>query len=661
MTPSTALLIASVAVPPACLVVGFAALAWWWRRAQRRLQRDVLLYAAEQQQYKVTWPTAVPPGAEQHARTVDTRRMSGISIATTTSQDGSRVLARRSRDISSYDGSIGGMSEHALARRTSRPALSRPSSRRLSRPSSQDQHGVEAVTVRRNGSDLAHRDWSSELHDGAGDEDERTEELADQAAGVPGSADRISRSFAEHRAAEREERAARRRGSVFPTPLLPFDDAAGQFIAVQQPIRPPLAYQATPHHPHLYYSPASSPRRSRSGASRATGSSGGHGRSTRVNTAAPPPPLTLPQAPQLPVFVHSPAFPPCASTSSFPSNPLFDVPMHKSEGHHTSSTLHSGPYFRPTTRSEPSHVDTALFRASSSPSLRPHRQRPNPPSALHLSQQHLPRSSADFYISTSPVTSDSVLFFPSGEYLPPLPLSPAWPPPSPRTPRTPISPVSPVSPTAPHSAASPTITEFPVPSIPRPPRYRPPPADRFSSQHDSTRSLPSSTFGRTPSSPTAAPSVSSKWSFRRRPSASVSTTSHARWSKSSFSVSASGRAEKETRVKKELLAPLSASVRAAAKGAVEEEEKTEGNGEGGKEGPGDEEKKEEEGRVRVSSVGTLGSQVARGEGVGKVGNEVGVLTPTNPDPRSSTTASSARPSGDLSGRPSTETAPLPSS
>ncbi|GAA6009823.1 hypothetical protein JCM10207_002122 [Rhodosporidiobolus poonsookiae] len=119
--------------------------------------------------------------------------------------------------------------------------------------------------------------------------------------------------------------------------------------------------------------------------------------------------------------------------------------------------------------------------------------------------------------------------------------------------------------------STPPLTDFPVPTFPRPTRFRPPISYRTTGTSLSNRSLPSSSFHSSThavvSPLTTTPS--SRWSFRRQRTSSSNPTSSTglRWSGSWGKLRMSGGAGAEEgggkRVSTELLAPLSASVRQA--------------------------------------------------------------------------------------------------
>ncbi|GAA5970458.1 hypothetical protein JCM11641_001720 [Rhodosporidiobolus odoratus] len=657
-----ALVIASVVVPPTCLLAGLTAFACWWKRVRRRLPPPPPPTPhSDKHKYTVTSPSTLPtPRAwnDDNGARSRSQRNSNLSITTLMGVDGSKGLDRRSRIVSESVAAVDG--EQASWDGQPLSSLSPPSRPPCSASSiehtfaAQQQHLQQPqqmeMAKQRDAFDSSRRDWSSEFDhtaEGEGDgEEERTEELASASVSteaVPGSAEWMGRTPAAGLTVVGQgKKEERRNGSTFSLPGSTHPHAA-PLDSFRMDYLPRSRYSSPPQ-------TDSGLGRSRSGKSDGTAASssyGGHRSSNHHSEPVPPLPDSFaspPQSPSLPSV--SPTFPPPPSNTAsrqsltvFPSNPLFNPPMHASTA--SQSEPH---YLRQPTRSAPTLLETALLRPSSSPELRPHRQRTGPLAtlaSLHSLQTREHRSSADLYSLPSPLASDSTLFHaPAANYARPLPDTPVWPPSPPRTSRSPSSPRFPFS-TAFAHPTSPPLTDFPARSLARPPRSaRPPLPLRASTSfltNESHRSQSSHTTAA--AAPRATTTVSTKWSFRRRTSASTSGAASAsspvaaaagtalRWSGSWSKSSASAKAERERKVSKELLAPLSASVRSKVEtriGVAKEDNVYESSG---MEGEGREEiGKGVDGRKRASSVGTLASHIVRGEGVGRVGNEVGALT-----------------------------------
>ncbi|GAA5858155.1 hypothetical protein JCM8547_005674 [Rhodosporidiobolus lusitaniae] len=675
MSPPSPWSIASIAVPLACLIVGFVGFWGWWRRVRGRLEaREVqvlplharqVVREAEEERGKVAFPTLAtrrgsPAGLEGGGRPQEEQRR----------QRPNRLSSSATLSITTTLTPSGGDGDH----RTRRVLLSRRRSRQLSLPRSDchdgstvrasqgsfaDAEGAATIGMpekarRRDGLELRRRDWGGEFEEGRGEGGEGTEELTDEAVGVqqevevPESAEWIAGgvgTFDEARKREMERRKRRTSEVVAPSPVQGGDDPLGEFIALLAPSPPPRAYgprsntsavvlSGEPSHPSTstFGGEYSSLSRSQSGTTMSAHRSSSYEHGVVDGTQVNPPVPAFPSQ-------YSPPLPPLPPTS-----PLqYDTQLHS---HHSHASLPPHRH-RPPTRSAPTLLETALLRSTSAPHLRrpnlPQRERTDPLPVLAAS------SSADFYgYPDSPLASSTTFFFsPSStaEYhgvlsssptYPPPP-APAWPPSPPRTPQR-------------SSPRSPPLTDFPPRNPSRPPRSSRPPLST------SSRSLPSSSFGPSVDPPlpppsSSSPGLASRFSFRstrkRMSSQSMSLSPGLRWSgswsKGIGTTSAAGREEAgggSRRVSRELLKPLRTSVR---RKAFEEEDREE---------LGDAEKEEGvEARERSNSVGTLESHVQRGVAAGKGGAAGGGLTLTNPDvtaPSSSSASAVGRPSAEFS-------------
>ncbi|GAA5887085.1 hypothetical protein JCM6882_009442 [Rhodosporidiobolus microsporus] len=663
--------LAALIVPPLCLVLVLIALALFWRRLQQRfrqLQTRPLTHSASEDDLLPHSQRSGTGGMGASRRAAAAgrggasdrprpRRSSTLSIQTTLAVDGTRVLARKERVLSAE--------------------VSEDGRRSFFR---EEVDGARAGEGRRDGIELNRGQWRAGEGAGEGDEDEDTEELASASLQhEPPSAEWMRPSFPPttrrrtdpHE--EREELDEARLGrskSTFSSSSLAggVDDALEEFLQLLDPTPPPRAYRGVRKETRGENDELA---RSRSQTTAASSSE----KEQRGGAIAPPLPSTTSPPPQPPSRrdAASPAYP----HSVFPPPPQHPSPpssffTHSASSHHA----HLHPYHRTPALSAPTTLlETALLRSTSSPELRPHRpsrRTTDPLTTLSVFSAPeytgaYPSSSADLYAASTAWPGSESTFFSAPEQHPlpaPLPSSPAWPPSPPRTPKSPSSPsFAPPPRAARRTSTSPPLTDFPLPSLPRPPRASRPP---------SGYTLPSSSFG-SPVSPTPTTGVTSRWSFRRSTTNGTAsgggnngggegkrTSSSLRWSGSWGKTGPSTSTSRSRRVSKELLAPLSASTRAGAPASpplasppspAPEREELAGSTEGAAAA--------KEGHGRKASVGTLESCIARGEGVGKVGGEAGVLTLTNPDPSSS----SGRPSCDFSihtsVRLSFETAPAP--
>ncbi|GAA6030682.1 hypothetical protein JCM8097_006270 [Rhodosporidiobolus ruineniae] len=428
-------LIASVAVTPSCLVLAFVVGWLWWRRARLRLvppppQPPLQLAQHDTEQgYKVLFPSTEPlhphpqqpdPPSPSSPRLVRSPRSSTLSIHTTLTLDGARVLQRRSRSDEGHgptSGAVGGSRSASRSLSLSVEALQ----------GSRDELAQSeiATATRRDGVDLARRDWSGEFDEIAAavevDEEEQTEELAaSTAADAPESAEWMSPSFLRpvvtSAAVGEAEKDRRMKRSTFSAPSTetvfvssPVDTASGFFPVVQ----PAMS--------------GSTPRR----------------------------------------MPHRPPFPP--ALSSQPSSSTL-VPADFSSVPYPLTRSPPTSFIRTPTRSAPTLLETALLRSVSSPELRTSHKRlsTDPLLPFHVLPSSTaaggPGSSADLYSYPPPPRSPGgeAFFTPSSSLLPPIPTSsPGWPPSPPHTPKSPVPP----SP----SHASPALTDFPVPTVPRPP------------------------------------------------------------------------------------------------------------------------------------------------------------------------------------------------